>query len=88
MNKTCTMIALCVAAVATLAAATSGQLIEDFKLLADDGAEDDLFGVSVSISGDTAVIGAIFDDDNGIDSGLGVCVRRSDGCSDGQAFTK
>ena len=35
------------------------------KLTASDGAADDLFGISVSIDGDTAVIGAHDDDDNG-----------------------
>ena len=39
------------------------------KLLAFDGAADDDFGLSVSISGDTALIGARFDDDNGGNSG-------------------
>lgn len=39
------------------------------KLLASDGEDGDEFGVSVSISGDTAVIGADWDDDNGDDSG-------------------
>ncbi|CAK8720703.1 FG-GAP repeat-containing protein [Candidatus Electrothrix laxa] len=32
------------------------------KLLADDGAANDLFGYSVSVSGDTAIIGAPYDD--------------------------
>ncbi len=39
------------------------------KLVASDGAASDRFGVSVSISGDTAVVGAYYDDDNGSDSG-------------------
>jgi len=39
------------------------------KLLAPDGATDDLFGVSVAISGNTAVVGAVHDDDNGGNSG-------------------
>ena len=39
------------------------------KLTASDGAGSDYFGYSVSIDGDTAVIGAIFDDDNGTNSG-------------------
>ncbi len=38
------------------------------KLMASDGAADDWFG-SVAISGDTAVIGATGDDDNGLNSG-------------------
>ncbi len=39
------------------------------KLLALDGAASDLFGHSVSISGDVAVVGARFHDDNGFNSG-------------------
>lgn len=39
------------------------------KLNASDGATGDNFGVSVSISGDTALIGAPMDDDKGADSG-------------------
>jgi len=39
------------------------------KLTADDGAEDDLFGQSVAISGNTAIVGAYLDDDNGYNSG-------------------
>ncbi|MEE8154938.1 MAG: FG-GAP repeat protein [Phycisphaerales bacterium] len=47
-------------------AATGRQL---FKLLAKDGAADDRFGYSVAISGDTAIVGAFWDDDNGDASG-------------------
>ncbi len=39
------------------------------KLTASDAADDDNFGTSVALDGDTAVIGAPGDDDNGIDSG-------------------
>ncbi len=39
------------------------------KLTASDGAAEDHFGSSVAISGDTAIIGAWRDDDNGTDSG-------------------
>ncbi len=39
------------------------------KLTADDGAANDRFGISVSIAGDTTVIGAYADDDNGSFSG-------------------
>ena len=43
---------------------------EQAKLLASDGAAGDSFGTeAVSIEGDTAVIGAIYDDDSGGDSG-------------------
>ncbi|MCK4874061.1 MAG: FG-GAP repeat protein, partial [Phycisphaerales bacterium] len=40
-----------------------------FKLLPSDGVADDRFGVSVAISGTTAIVGACHDDDNGTDSG-------------------
>ena len=39
------------------------------KLTSADGAEDDVFGQSVSISGDTVIVGAHRDDDNGDRSG-------------------
>ncbi len=39
------------------------------KLLAPDGAQNDGLGVSVSVSGDAAVIGAPHDDDQGSESG-------------------
>ena len=41
----------------------------EFKITADDGASGDQFGVSVSIDGDYAVVGAFFDDDDGRESG-------------------
>ena len=47
------------------------------KLVASDGGEDDEFGYSVSIDGDTAVIGAFFDDDNGINSGSAYVFTRT-----------
>ncbi len=46
---------------------TSGQQIA--KLIPNDGAEGDRFGVSVAISGNTAIVGAAYNDDNGINSG-------------------
>ncbi|MCZ6652632.1 MAG: FG-GAP repeat protein, partial [Planctomycetota bacterium] len=46
---------------------TTGQ--QSAKLLPDDGAEHDLFGISVAISGATAIVGASWDDDNGTESG-------------------
>ncbi len=39
--------------------------VQQAKLLADDGDPDDDFGGSVALDGDTAIIGAIGDDDNG-----------------------
>ena len=46
---------------------TTGRQIA--KLLPNDGAEDDRFGFSVAISGATAIVGAVLDDDNGDWSG-------------------
>jgi hypothetical protein len=43
--------------------------VEQAELVASDGAAGDEFGYSVSISGNYALIGAHFDDDNGNDSG-------------------
>jgi len=40
----------------------SGDLSEDAKLTASDGAGADQFGISVAVSGDTVVVGAYFDD--------------------------
>lgn len=42
---------------------------ETAKLTANDGATNDQFGKSIAISGDTVVIGAYADDDNGGNSG-------------------
>ena len=39
------------------------------KLVASDGAANDQFGISVSVSGDRILVGANFDDDNGSGSG-------------------
>jgi len=51
--------------------------LEQDKLLASDGATGDYFGVSVSIDGDYAIIGAHRDDDNGEDSGSAYIFTRS-----------
>jgi hypothetical protein len=47
------------------------------KLLASDGAMGDWFGMFVSLSGDTALIGAYYDDDNGVDSGSAYVFTRT-----------
>ena len=46
------------------------------KLTADDGADSDKFGYSVSIDGDTMVIGAYQDDDKGLNSGSAYVFTR------------
>ncbi len=52
------------------------------KLLASDGSVSDEFGYSVSISGNTVVVGAENDDDNGSDSGSAYIFRRNQGGTD------
>ena len=54
----------------------SGTLNESAKLLASDGADFDLFGDSVSISGDTVVVGALLEDAGGDDSGSAYVFQR------------
>ena len=49
------------------------------KLTASDGAADDNFGVAVAVDGDTAVVGAYQDDDNGSDSGSAYVFLRESG---------
>jgi hypothetical protein len=46
-----------------------------WKLIASDAAAEDRFGFSVDISGDTAIVGAPFDDDGGMDSGSAYVFR-------------
>ena len=52
------------------------------KLTASDGAENDWFGCSVCIFGDYIVIGAYYDDDNGVDSGSAYVFSRNEGGPD------
>jgi hypothetical protein len=46
------------------------------KLTPEDGAGGDHFGEAVAISGDYAIIGALFDDDNGYESGSAYIFER------------
>lgn len=50
---------------------------EQAILIASDGENGDQFGISVSIEGDTIVIGAYHDDDNGANSGSAYIFTRS-----------
>ncbi|MGA9278338.1 FG-GAP repeat protein [Ilumatobacter sp.] len=70
--------------VPTAASAAPG--FDEFKLTASDAAPGDDFGVSVAVSGDTIVVGAVFDDDKGALSGSAY-VFQSDGAG-GYAETK
>ena len=61
-----------------LAQTTTGvEYLQRAKLTADDGAADDWFGRSVSIDGDTMVIGATQDDDKGDKSGSAYVFMRA-----------
>ena len=52
-------------------------IITEFKILPSDGAAEDYFGQSVSISGDYAIVGAYGDDDHDSDSGSAYIFERS-----------
>ena len=62
--------------------AADGTWSQQAKLTAADGAADDRFGSSVAVSGDMAIIGAVFDDDTG---SAYVFVRAADGTWSQQA---
>jgi FG-GAP repeat len=56
-----------------------GAWVQQAKLTADDGAAGDVFGSSVALSEDTAIVGAFGDDDTGERSGSAYSfVRRGD----------
>jgi hypothetical protein len=56
-------------AVYVFACGADGIWSEVSKLTAGDGAQDDVFGYHLAVDGNTAVVGAYRDDDNGEDSG-------------------
>ncbi|NOY61632.1 MAG: hypothetical protein GXP10_00520 [Gammaproteobacteria bacterium] len=61
---------------------SSGRWLQEAKLTASDGKKDDAFGISVSLSGDTALIGAHLADKSPDDTDTGAAylfVRNSDG---------
>jgi hypothetical protein len=58
---------------------SGGAWVEQQKLTAQDGAPGDWFGWSVSISGDTALVGAYGDDERGSDAGAAYVFVRSEG---------
>ncbi|MBK8430869.1 MAG: FG-GAP repeat protein [Chloroflexi bacterium] len=55
------------------------------KLTASDASAGDYFGYAVAVSGDTAVIGAYFDDDGGTNSGSAYLFTRTGGVWSQQA---
>jgi hypothetical protein len=71
---------VCALAAVFISPSASGQILnESAKLLASDGAAGDQFGRSVSVAGDLAVVGAIWDDDKGDASGAAYMFRRNPG---------
>jgi acetyltransferase-like isoleucine patch superfamily enzyme len=56
-----------------------GVWTQQAKLTANDAASGDLFGIRVAVEGDTAVIGAVGDDDAGERSGAAYMFTRSGG---------
>jgi hypothetical protein len=72
-----------VLSVLLLAALAANVHATEAKITASDGATYDLFGVSVAISGDYAVVGAYHDDDAGTSSGSAYIFKR-----DGTAWTE
>jgi FG-GAP repeat protein/putative Ig domain-containing protein len=62
---------------AVVFARSGGMWSQQQKLTAADGADGDNFGLSVALSGDTAVIGATGDDINGADQGSAYIFSRS-----------
>ncbi len=58
---------------------SGGTWVEQAKLVASDAAADDNFGTAVDISGDTIVVGAPKDDDDGTDSGAAYVFVRNAG---------
>ena len=62
---------------------------ETAKLLASDGANDDNFGRSVAVDGDTVAVGALRDDDKGSNSGSAyVFTKPSGGWSAWERLTR
>ena len=55
-----------------------GGWFQQAKLIIDDGIKENGFGRSASISGDTIIVGAIADDENGIHSGSAYIFVRDD----------
>ncbi len=76
--KYSTLLKITICALASLAIPYPAHAqISEFKITATDGAAFDEFGISVSISGDYAVVGADYDDDNGNRSGSAYVFKRS-----------
>ena len=66
----------------------SGEWEQRAKLVAYDGSQNDQFGFSVSISGDIAIVGAPYDDENGQESGSAYIYERSSATNEWVLSTK
>ncbi len=64
---------------ATLYRLDQGLWHEQQQLLADDGASGDFFAAAVAVSGDTAVVGALYDNHGGFESGSAYVFERVNG---------
>ena len=60
-------------------ARSDGSWSEVARLIADDGGDYDYFGRDVFMDGDYAVVGALYDDDNGTNSGSAYIFQQSGG---------
>ena len=70
MLKKTLILNITICAIASLSISqTAYAQISEFKLTASDGAAGDLFGFSISISGDYVVVGASYDDVDGSNAG-------------------
>ena len=56
---------------------SEGIWTQEQKLTASDADEGDRFGISVSVDGDTVLIGAAYDDENALISGAAYIFTRS-----------
>ncbi len=54
-----------------------GVWTQQAKLQANDGSTGDVYGVSVALSGDRAIVGATFDDTKGVNSGSAYVYQRN-----------
>ena len=76
LKKTLLTLVICAAVLLSISQLAYAQ-IGEFKITADDAAQGDLFGHSVSIDGDYAVVGALGDDDNGTHAGSAYIFKRN-----------
>ncbi|MFT5058522.1 MAG: hypothetical protein ACI89E_001296, partial [Planctomycetota bacterium] len=62
-------LALSLLALSITLPAAFGQVNEDIKILASDGAPSDVYGSAVGVAGNRVIVGSQWDDDNGSGSG-------------------